>query len=113
MARSGGGRKPQSADGKKGGSRGGRKGTPAAKKGPAAAAKKGSKAKSPRGKKKEQQKKPLTAEELDQQMMDYHVKKDPKVAAKKLDEDMDSYWKDKKAAEEGAVDDGAQDKKES
>jgi hypothetical protein len=53
--------------------------------------------------KKEKKEKPkpekqLTAEELDKQMDDYHMK-DDKVASKMLDEDMDDYWEKKKTKE--------------
>ena len=52
------------------------------------------KSKGEAGKKKQPAKK-MTQEELDRQMDDYMMK-DPKMANKKLDDDMDSYWEQKK-----------------
>lgn len=61
-------------------------------------------------KKQQTRKKPLTAEELDRQMDDYMMR-DEKTAGKKLDEDMESYWEQKKAkdeeADEGETGEGA------
>lgn len=96
--------------------KGGAAKTPPAKK-VTPVAKKGTKAKKPptkgtrnqpkRGSKKET--KPLTAEELDRQMDDYMMKSE-KTAGKKLDEDMDSYWEQKKAKEaEAAEKEGTED----
>jgi hypothetical protein len=47
-------------------------------------------------KNKKEEKKPLSAEELDSAMDDYWMKSENKeVAAKKLDDDMDAYWEKK------------------
>ena len=47
-------------------------------------------------KSKKEEKKPLTAEELDSAMDDYWMKSENKeVAAKKLDDEMDAYWEKK------------------
>jgi hypothetical protein len=62
---------------------------------------KGRGGRNPRGrgrvpKAKREEKKPVTAEELDSAMDDYWLKSEKKeVAAKKLDEEMDAYWEKK------------------
>lgn len=48
-----------------------------------------------------EEKKPVSAEDLDKSMDDYWAKsKDKTIASKKLDEDMEAYWAAKKAGEE-------------
>jgi hypothetical protein len=55
----------------------------------------GSRSRAPKNNKREE-KKPVTAEELDSAMDDYWLKSENKqVAAKKLDEEMDAYWEKK------------------
>lgn len=59
-------------------------------------------------KKQKEEKKKLTAEELDSAMDDYWLKSDNKeVAAKKLDEEMDAYWEKKGEAKEEETTDAA------
>lgn len=50
----------------------------------------------------------MTAEELDRQMDEYMMK-DPKTAEKKLEEDMDDYWAQKKTKEHTGDDEEAKE----